>query len=134
MVPRLLTGGFGRLGTSLARAVRRSDGGRRRVSTAGAGTSAGGPKQSRPATVVLERPTRFNPPSHGARLPRKRRRHYGGDLSAAEELAQKVQNYPGMMAPDGSWSYWFWHSRALHLTITVVRSCLALDPNRMIAS
>lgn len=75
-------------------------------------------KGSKP--IVLEKPERFNPPSHGARLARKTTpRHYGGELSAEETQAQKVKDYPGLMAPDGTWSHWFWHSRSFHLLITM---------------
>ena len=79
------------------------------------------PGPSKP--IVLEKPAKFNPPSHGSRLPKKPRQqqHYGGDLSAAEAAAQKVKDYPGTMAPKGTLSHWFLHSRAFHLTITMVR-------------
>ncbi|KIH95221.1 hypothetical protein SPBR_03986 [Sporothrix brasiliensis 5110] len=73
---------------------------------------------------VLEKPAKFNPPSHGARLPRRNAnapaaQHYGGDLSAAERAAQRTRQYPGMMAPPGTWAHWFWTSRAFHLGITM---------------
>ncbi len=75
--------------------------------------------------IVLEKPAKFNPPSHGARLPRKTAtgpasRHYGGDLSATEAQAQKTKEYPGTMAPEGTWWHYFWNSRRIHMTITVV--------------
>ena len=82
-------------------------------------TTAG--KSSKPP--VLEKPTRFNPPSHGSRLPRRTTpRHYGGELSSEEVHAQKKREYPGVMAPDGTWSHWFWHSRSLHMFVTMVSS------------
>ncbi|KAL2256183.1 hypothetical protein VTK26DRAFT_2057 [Humicola hyalothermophila] len=70
---------------------------------------------------VLAKPERFNPPSHGARLPRKNStpRHYGGELSTEEVKAQEQRDYPGMMAPKGTRAYWFWHSRWIHVAITV---------------
>ncbi|OAA68795.1 hypothetical protein SPI_00990 [Niveomyces insectorum RCEF 264] len=77
---------------------------------------------------VLAQPTKFNPPSHGARLPRAANNraanappsnHYGGDLSAAEQQAQRVRQYPGMMAPPGTWAHWFWTSRVVHLGLTM---------------
>jgi hypothetical protein len=75
-----------------------------------------------PRGTVLEKPAKFNPPSHGRRLPNKSRQpqHYGGDLSAIEAAAQKVRDYPGMMSPKGTWSHWFWHSRGFHVSLTVV--------------
>ena len=83
--------------------------------------------------IVLEKPAKFNPPSHGARLPRKNAapRHYGGDLGAAEAAAQKVRDYPGMMAPDGSWGHWFWNSRRFHLFITLVGQKGSCAPQQM---
>jgi len=71
--------------------------------------------------IVLEKPAKFNPPSHGSRLPRKTPRHYGGELSEAEFAAQKLNDYPGMMAPEGTRAHWFWHSRSFHIVITMVR-------------
>lgn len=78
---------------------------------------------------VLEKPERFNPPSHGSRLPRKNLpRHYGGELSADEFQTQLRTEYPGMMAPKGTRAYWFWHSRWIHVVITVVRLSLSCPP------
>lgn len=77
--------------------------------------------------VVLEKPARFNPPSHGARLPKNKppQQHYGGSLSANELSAQKKKEYPGLPAADGTWAHWFWNSKALHLCITMVSSNLS---------
>ncbi|KAH0599661.1 hypothetical protein MHUMG1_02451 [Metarhizium humberi] len=70
--------------------------------------------------IVLEKPAKFNPPSHGSRLKRNvMPKHYGPELSASEISAQNKRNYPGVMAPEGSWSHWFWHSRLLHTFITM---------------
>ncbi|KAH7134771.1 hypothetical protein B0J13DRAFT_90186 [Dactylonectria estremocensis] len=70
--------------------------------------------------IVLERPARFNPPSHGSRLKRNHvPRHYGPELTVAERLAQNTRDYPGMMAPEGTWAHWFWNSRLLHTAITM---------------
>ena len=71
--------------------------------------------------IVLEKPARFNPPSHGSRLKRNTTpKHYGPVLTAAETDAQDRKDYPGLMAPKGSWGHWFWHSRVLHTIITMV--------------
>ena len=80
------------------------------------------PKAEKPAQRVLEKPERFNPPSHGARLPRRNgiSRHYGGDLTKEEVLAQVKQEYPGLMAPGGTLAYRIIYSKWIHLTITMV--------------
>ncbi|KAF4125897.1 Conserved hypothetical, protein [Geosmithia morbida] len=81
-------------------------------------SSSSGGGESRP--IVLEKPTRFNPPSHGSRLKRKTiPRHYAAELSPEELAAQKQRNYPGLMAPEGTWQHFFWHSRLLHVCITM---------------
>ncbi|KAF4982795.1 hypothetical protein FZEAL_1647 [Fusarium zealandicum] len=70
--------------------------------------------------IVLEKPARFNPPSHGSRVKKNHvPRHYGPELTASEIAAQNTKNYPGMMAPEGTWAHWFWHSRLLHTFITM---------------
>jgi hypothetical protein len=85
---------------------------------ASSSSSTGGSKP-----LVLEKPARFNPPSHGARLPKNKAtpKHYGGDLSFEEKQAQKVKDYPGLPAPEGTWAHWFWNSRAFHLFVTMVQ-------------
>ncbi|KAM6482185.1 hypothetical protein HDV62DRAFT_62029 [Trichoderma sp. SZMC 28011] len=70
--------------------------------------------------IVLEKPAKFNPPSHGSRLKRNSLpKHYGPALTEDEIAAQNKRNYPGMMAPEGTWTHWFWHSRLLHTFITM---------------
>ncbi|KAG5983602.1 hypothetical protein E4U55_007772 [Claviceps digitariae] len=70
--------------------------------------------------IVLEKPTKFIPPSHGSRLKRNAiPRHYGPELTASEVAAQNRKDYPGLMAPEGTWAHWFWHSRLLHTFITI---------------
>lgn len=80
-------------------------------------------KDAKGKPIVLEKPERFNPPSHGARLPNKNRpqqfQHYGGSLSPEDQAAQRRREYPGLPAPEGTWDHWFWHNRALHMTITM---------------
>jgi hypothetical protein len=73
--------------------------------------------------VVLEKPLKFNPPSHGSRLPKKQHvpKHYGAVLTADEVAAQSRRQYPGLMAPEGTWAHWFWTSRKIHIWITMVR-------------
>lgn len=76
-----------------------------------------------PKTIVLEKPAKFNPPSHGNRLPRgaPAPKYYGPQLTEADIAAQNARNYPGLMAPEGTWAHYFWHSRVLHTWITMVR-------------
>ncbi|TRX92870.1 hypothetical protein FHL15_006276 [Xylaria flabelliformis] len=69
--------------------------------------------------IVLEKPERFNPPSHGSRLPRSTPRHYGGSLTAEEVQAQNQRIYPGLPPPPNTWSHWFINSRGIHLFITL---------------
>lgn len=72
-------------------------------------------------TIVLEKPAKFNPPSHGSRLKKNTTpKHYGPTLTKDEIAEQNTRHYPGMMSPQGSWSHWFWHSRLLHTFITMV--------------
>ncbi|KAI5863452.1 hypothetical protein GGS23DRAFT_621096 [Durotheca rogersii] len=69
--------------------------------------------------LVLEKPERFNPPSHGARLPRATPRHYGGAPGADEVAAQAARSYPGLPPPPNTWAHRFIHSRGIHLCITL---------------
>ncbi|KAL2753720.1 hypothetical protein ACRALDRAFT_2044063 [Sodiomyces alcalophilus JCM 7366] len=82
-----------------------------------ASTQSGSPSGKTP---ILEKPARFNPPSHGARLPRNTGpKHYGGALSDAELRAQSRKHYPGMLPPQGTKAHSFIHSRSIHLIITL---------------
>ncbi|KAI0439777.1 hypothetical protein F4803DRAFT_25844 [Xylaria telfairii] len=69
--------------------------------------------------IVLEKPERFNPPSHGSRLPRSTPRHYGGSMTAEEVQAQSQRTYPGLPPPPNTWSHWFINSRGIHMFITL---------------
>lgn len=80
-------------------------------------------KNANKGQIVLEKPEKFNPPSHGARLPKGNRphqHHYGGSLSAEELSAQKIRDYPGMPPPKGSIGHWFLYNRALHTILPIV--------------
>lgn len=69
---------------------------------------------------VLAKPERFNPPSHGARLPKKTLpRHYGGDLSAEEAAAQAQREYPFTAPSPSTRAHWFLNNRWIHVAITV---------------
>ncbi len=70
---------------------------------------------------ILEKPAKFNPPSHGSRLARKQApKHYGGSLPKEELEAQATREYPTMMAPEGTWAHWFWTNRIIHVYIMTV--------------
>jgi hypothetical protein len=73
--------------------------------------------------IVLEKPAKFNPPSHGSRLKRNTTpKHYGPPLTAEEVRVQNNKQYPGVMAPKGTVAHWFWHSKLIHTFITMVSS------------
>jgi hypothetical protein len=81
--------------------------------------------------IVLEKPLKFNPPSHGARLKKNvLPKHYGPQMTADEVRAQNQKHYPGLMAPEGTWQHWFWHSRWLHVFISLVWFSLSYTPGR----
>ncbi|ORY64377.1 uncharacterized protein BCR38DRAFT_213167 [Pseudomassariella vexata] len=69
--------------------------------------------------IVLEKPEKFNPPSHGARLPRSTPKHYGSALNTEEVQIQKRKEYPGLPPPENTWSHWFLNNRNVHLCITL---------------
>ena len=95
----------------------------RRIFLRLASNSSSGSKQPPSGPRVLAKPERFNPPSHGARLPKKTTpRHYGGDLTADEATAQAVREYPGMAPPAHTRAHWFLHNRWIHVVITIVLS------------
>lgn len=75
-------------------------------------------KSSKP--LVLEKPTKFNPPSHGARRRTEAPRYPGPQLSVEEKAKQATKKYPNMMPPEGSFMHWFLHNRAIHMWITMV--------------
>ncbi|MCJ1476510.1 hypothetical protein MMC13_005176 [Lambiella insularis] len=73
-----------------------------------------------PKHTLLEKPSKFNPPSHPARRNRPPPKRYSGPpLSAPEIEAQKTKQYPHMMPPEGSVMYKFLTSRAIHVWISL---------------
>ncbi|KAH0290722.1 hypothetical protein KCU62_g3456, partial [Aureobasidium sp. EXF-3399] len=73
-----------------------------------------------PKGRLLEKPTRFNPPSHPARLPRRNRQPaFSVPLSAKEKAQQKTKQYPHMMPPEGTFFHWFLTNRTIHVWITM---------------
>ena len=86
-------------------------------------TSRPASSSSKPAPKgrLLEKPTRFNPPSHPARLPRRNRQPaFTVPLSAKEKEQQKTKQYPHMMPPEGTFFHWFLTNRTIHVWITMV--------------
>jgi hypothetical protein len=72
--------------------------------------------------IVLEKPLKFNPPSHGSRLPKKQLpRSYGGSLTRDEVQQQKRTEYPGMLPAEGTWAHYIWTNRTIHIWLTMVR-------------
>ena len=70
---------------------------------------------------MLDKPTRFNPPSHPARLNKLPPRQYPGPpLPLGEQEAQKTRNYPHMMPRPGTWMHWFLTHPSIHVWITMV--------------
>ncbi|KAI1366112.1 hypothetical protein F5Y08DRAFT_155922 [Xylaria arbuscula] len=82
-------------------------------------TAAAPPKTDPSKPIVLEKPERFNPPSHGSRLPRSTPRHYGGSMTAEEVKIQSQRTYPGLPPPPNTWSHWFINNRGIHMFITL---------------
>lgn len=77
-----------------------------------------------PKVFRLEKPAKFNPPSHGKRLKQQIPRHYGPQLTQEQKVEQNTKQYPKMMPPPGSFMFWFLTNRGIHVFISLVRfSC-----------
>ena len=74
-----------------------------------------------PRTIRLEKPAKFNPPSHGKRLKASLPRHFGPQLTQQQKVEQAKKKYPRMMPPPGTFMFWFLTSRGLHMFISLVR-------------
>ncbi|KAK7513635.1 hypothetical protein IWZ03DRAFT_237374 [Phyllosticta citriasiana] len=85
------------------------------------GNEKGGPR-------VLEKPDKFRPPSHGAKIPTRKRPtyQYGPQLTEAELQAQKTKKYPNMEPPKGTWSYYLVKSVRFHsfIAMFVLFACM----------
>nr|POE47769.1 hypothetical protein CFP56_01100 [Quercus suber] len=73
---------------------------------------------SPPKPRVLEKPERFNPPSHPSRI-RPKPKYYGPDLNEHERRAQRTRKYPHMMPAEGTFLHWFLTNRNIHLFISM---------------
>ncbi|KAK4987138.1 hypothetical protein LTR50_004835 [Elasticomyces elasticus] len=67
---------------------------------------------------VLEKPTRFNPPSHSSRRT-KPRAYPGPPLSDHAREEMKKKRYPHMMPPEGTFMHWFLTDRSIHVWISL---------------
>lgn len=76
-----------------------------------------------PKPRLLEKPDRFNPPSHPSRL-RSKHRSYGAPLPEHERRAQKTRSYPHMMPAEGTFTHWFLTNKSIHLWISIVCASL----------
>lgn len=114
MIPRFLLPHYGRIWQRPTQKLIQ----RRLASTKSTAEANSTPSGQR----VLAKPERFNPPSHGSRLPNKKNvpRHYGGDLSFQEKQAQAQKEYPGLMPGEGTFGWWFWNNKWFHMCLTLV--------------
>jgi hypothetical protein len=71
--------------------------------------------------IVLEKPAKFNPPSHGRRLPKNPPKTYGPALTASQKEIMATKKYPHMMPAKNSFMYKFLTDKWLHTWITLVR-------------
>ena len=76
-------------------------------------------KSSKP--LVLEKPSKFRPPSHPSRLRKETPRYPGPQLSEEQLAAQKSRKYPNMMPPEGTFMHWFMNNKTIHMFISLVR-------------
>lgn len=77
--------------------------------------------------IVLEKPTKFNPPSHPQRRAKPAPRYPGPNLSAEETERMATKKYPNMMPAEGTFMHWFINNRNIHMWITLVRLCFLLN-------
>ena len=71
--------------------------------------------------IVLEKPERFNPPSHPQRLNKGPPRNYPGPpISESQRKVQKNKQYPNSFPPEGTWSHWFLTHISIHVFIVLV--------------
>ena len=70
--------------------------------------------------LVLERPDKFRPPSHGRRLKEQVPRNYGPELTKEQKVEQKTKQYPNMFPPEGTFMHWFLTNNTIHTCITIV--------------
>ena len=86
-------------------------------------------QQSKGAPVIPQ-PDKYRPPSHSKRAPNRNLENkiYGAPVSEEDKKRMATKKYPNMMSPEGTFSHWFLHNRAIHLWITMVRFPLPCHP------
>ncbi|TVY57390.1 hypothetical protein LCER1_G000829 [Lachnellula cervina] len=77
------------------------------------------PAKKGPKQIVLEKPAKFNPPSHPAKKWKEPRQYPGPKLSEEEAASLKHKQYPNMMPPKGTFMHWFVNNKSIHLYITL---------------
>jgi hypothetical protein len=78
------------------------------------------------ATPVIPQPDKYRAPSHSARKPNRNLENkiYGAPISEEDRKRMATKKYPNMMSPEGTFSHWFLHNKAIHLWITMVHAHL----------
>lgn len=71
--------------------------------------------------LVLEKPEKFNPPSHSAKSRKSPSYQYGPQIAIKELDQQSKKRYPNMMPPEGTFMHWFIHNKLIHLWLSLVR-------------
>ena len=56
---------------------------------------------------MLEKPSKYAPPSHPARFKKRETPQYGGELNEAAKAKQRSTWYPNTMPPAGTWAHRF---------------------------
>ncbi|KAF2638005.1 hypothetical protein P280DRAFT_471657 [Massarina eburnea CBS 473.64] len=78
-------------------------------------------QQQQRKTPIIPQPDKYRPPSHGKRTPRSEtpQRSYGPPLTEEDKKRMRSKKYPNMMSPKGTFTYWFFHDKSIHLWITL---------------
>lgn len=87
--------------------------------------------------IVLEKPAKFNPPSHAARLPRRAPRGAALPTYGRSEKEKEGgrKRYPNMMPEEGTFLHWFLTSKGVHVWITMVSyPSVSASPSALLSS
>ena len=78
--------------------------------------------QQSKGTPVIPQPDKYRPPSHSKKAPNRNLENkvYGPPISEEDRKRMATKKYPNMMSPEGTFSHWFLHNKAIHLWITMV--------------